>query len=234
MNVFKFFSRITVLICFQLGSLYYGVCSDQGDEDSTLEQAYDSDLNFDPITEISLGCKTSLNPVYVYVSPTCLHCGRFLIEDVEKFLEKYGETACVVVGILPTSAKDIFIMKLIQNETNDANKYFAIFTNLIKRAIATINYVKPTDHQLNLYKGSNTDEEMIKFQVIASEFGFTDAQIISAIPNMGGLFEISVIGKYKTGVRVLADILETKELNLPIIVRGNKKYESLEKAMEDN
>jgi hypothetical protein len=231
MYTFEFSSKIIALIVLQLGLLNHCACSEQTYEDDTEQLPNQSE---DATTEIHLGNTACQNPIYVYISPTCLHCGKFLVDDIEEFIKKHEEDVHIIVEILPTSAKDVFIMKLIQNEARDENGYFLIFKNYIKRAIATINHIKPTNNQLDIYKDSNTDGEMIKFQIIASEFGFSDAKIIDATPDMDNAFEISVISKYKTHVKLLADILETKELNLPIIIRNNKKYENLRKAMNNN
>jgi hypothetical protein len=132
--------------------------------------------------------------------------------------------------MLPTSAKDIFIMKLIQNQTHDADKYYELLKGYIERVIATINSVKPSSEQKKLYKGSATDEEMIKYQVIASEFGFTDKQIQDAYPNMSTPYELTVIQEYKKSVETISEILQTKELNLPLIVRSSKIYPNIQKV----
>ncbi|MDR0942559.1 MAG: thioredoxin domain-containing protein, partial [Holosporales bacterium] len=138
------------------------------------------------ITEVSLGNKQAKNKIYVYIAPSCLHCGKFVVEDVEEFIRKNGQDCCVVIKLIPTSAKDIFIMKLIQKEAKDQDDYFKIFRNYIKRTLATINYITPTKEQIALFKGSKEDEEMIKFQVVASEFGFSNEKIVAAIPDMNG------------------------------------------------
>lgn len=180
-----------------------------------------------PIMEIPIGNEEASEDLEIYVSPSCLHCGRFLSEDVEEFLKKNTE-AGTVLKFLPTSAKDIFIMKLIQNEAPERRQYFAIFKNYIKRALATIDRVEPTKEQVENYRGSKTDPEMIKFQVVASEFGFSDKKIIAAFPNMKGKFEKQVIAEYKKKTKKVSKLLKSKELDLPLIVRHGKVVKKLE------
>ena len=186
------------------------------------------------ITEINIGNKDAQNEIEIYISPSCLHCGQFIADDLEKFMRDCGDKAKIVLKFLPTSAKDIFIMKLLQNETKDERAYFSIFKNYIKRAIATINFVKPTKKQLILYRGSNQDPEMIKFQVVASEFGFSDQKIVNAYPDhkMTQPFERTIMQTYEKSINEITKLVKTKQLDLPLIVRNQKIYTSLHKILE--
>ena len=186
------------------------------------------------ITEINIGNKDSQNEIEIYISPSCLHCGQFIADDLEKFTRDCGDKAKIVLKFLPTSAKDIFIMKLLQNEAKDERAYFSIFKNYIKRAIATINFVKPTKKQLILYKGSVKDPEMIKFQVVASEFGFSDQKIVNAYPDskMSQPFEHTIVQTYEKRINEIRKLVKTKQLDLPLIVRNQEIYTSLHKILE--
>lgn len=185
------------------------------------------------ISEIYLGNKTSKNKIKIYISPSCLHCGKFLVEDVDEFLKKNNEKVKIIVKLLPASAKDIFIMKLIQNESKDENGYFAILKNYIMRVLATINYITPSESQISMFKGSKTDPEMIKFQVEASEFGFSDEKIIKAFPDMDQLFEKTIMKRYAKSVKFISKILDSKELNLPLIVKEKKVCKTLKEAVQN-
>lgn len=77
------------------------------------------------ITEIHFGKQKSKDTIEIYISPSCLHCGKFVAEDLEKFMKKHDDG--VVLKFLPTSAKDVFIMKIIQNEVKDEKSYFQIY-----------------------------------------------------------------------------------------------------------
>ena len=182
------------------------------------------------ITNIHLGKKDAKNKIKIYIAPSCLHCGKFLVEDVKEFLKENSENVEVIVKLLPASAKDIFIMKLIQNESKDENGYFAILKNYIMRVLATINYISPTESQKNMFKGSKTDPEMIKFQVEASEFGFSDEKIIKAFPNMDQDFEKTIMKRYAKSVKFISKILQSKELDLPLIIKNKKIYKTLKDA----
>lgn len=178
---------------------------------------------------------TTGNPVYnndrdridIYVAPTCLHCGSFITEELQRFLGINAQKCFIRIRLLPVSAKDLFIMKLIQSEARDMNGYYMIFINYVKRACATINSIKPTEAQKALYKGSTTDSEMIKFQAIASAFGFSDEKIVAAYPNMDADYEIAVIEWYKTVVEVVKQFSHSKELELPLIIQNGTKYSSI-------
>ena len=105
-------------------------------------------------------------------------------------------------------------MKIIQAKAKDLNDYYGIFSRYMKRAIATIDGIHPTKEQKSLYIGSNTDPDMIRYQVIATEFGFTDEEIIKSIPNMNEDYELAVMEHYKI---TLQEILNTLKLD-------NNKY----------
>lgn len=179
--------------------------------------------------EIEFGDTKDSSPIYVYVSPSCLHCSKFLLEDLEKFLKKFGAVCKVVVRFLPISAKDLFILKLIQSKSKDSNEFYLIFTNYMKRSIATIGSVKPSAEQKEKYIGSKKDPEMIKYQVIAKEFGFTDEEIVNAYPDIEGDIEKSMMNTYSGFSEQITDVLESKDITLPLLIRDNKKIDSLPK-----
>ena len=93
--------------------------------------------------------------------------------------------------------------------------------------MATINSIKPTDEQLDLFKGSKSDPEMIKFQVGAYEFGFSESKVINAYPKMKEEFECAILEDYPKTATYLSDILGIKEIDLPLIVVNDKAYKSL-------
>ena len=187
------------------------------------------------ITEIHFGNSKSENKIEIYISPSCLHCGKFVVEDVEYFVKVHGDEANVILKFLPTSAKDIFIMKLIQHEAQDEFSYFGIYKNYIKRTLATINYVKPTKEQKKLFKGSQSDPEMIKFQTVASEFGFSDKKITEAYPDpkMTSPFERTVMLAYSKRVKAISKLLDSKELDLPLVVKDGKAFKSLKGILKN-
>lgn len=179
------------------------------------------------ITEIHLGNKDLKNPTYIYISPSCLHCAKFIVEDLEKFLAKNQDNNHIVIKFLPVSAKDIFIIKLINNETQNENLFYRIFKDYIKRILAKINQITPTDEQLELFKGSKQDPEMIKFQIGASDFGFSQDKILNAYPKMKNSFEKVLMNEYSKIAKQLSQILDSKEINLPLIVKEDKVYKNL-------
>jgi hypothetical protein len=191
-----------------------------------------TDVSATIITELKLGNQAATKPIYLYISPSCLHCGRMLVEEVVGFVEKNGDKHCVIVKFLTTSAKDLFIMKMIQNETSNQERYFAILQNFIKRGLATIDRIQVTEEQQALYKGSDKDQEMIKYQVLAEQFGFSSEQIQKARPNMTEKYELTVMKQYKEAAEEVAKVLETKELNLPLIVWDGKCYKDIGTAKE--
>ncbi len=181
------------------------------------------------ITEIHLGNPEAENKIEIYISPSCLHCGQFIVETLEEFMHQLDHKTEVLLKFLPTSAKDVFIMKLLQHEAKDEKSYYDIYKNYIKRAIATVNFVKPTKEQISLYKGSVKDPEMIKFQVVASEFGFSDKKIVDAFPDpkMQEPFEHTLMQTYSERVRIISKLTNTKQLDLPLIVKDGKISKSL-------
>ena len=176
--------------------------------------------------------------IEIYVSPSCLHCAQFLLEDLVKFLEKHSADCFVKVMLLPVEAKDFFIMKLIQSESKDTNGYYMIFSNYMKRALATIDNTIPSEAQKELYKGSNFYEEMIKFQVIANNFGFSDEKIIKAIPDMDADYELALVEYYKRTVKEIFEKLklntkQSPELEVPLIIYNGKIYKKLDETLKE-
>ena len=177
--------------------------------------------------------------IEIYVSPSCLHCAQFLIEDLEKFVKQHKDHCFIKVMLIPVTAKDFFIMKLIQAEAKDTNGYYMIFLNYMKRAIATMDSIIPSKEQIAKYQGSNTDPDMIKYQVIASDFKFSDEKIINSIPNTDEDYELAVMEYYKKTVKEIfeklkLDTTKNSELEVPLIICNNKSYKTLDKAFNDN
>lgn len=186
-------------------------------------------LKVNAITEISFGNtnKQGQEDIVIYISPSCLHCGKFLDEEFTPFLKKNKNDFFIQIKFLPSSAKDLFIMKLIQAEARDQNGYYIIFTNFIKRVIATIDNTVPTKEQQEMYLGSETDQQMLKYQVIASEFGFEDRKIQNAYPNMESIFEQAIINWYKSELQKIKSSVKTKAIDLPLIIYKNQTYINL-------
>ena len=186
-----------------------------------------------PIVEIKFAGNDKSQSVDIYISPSCLHCGHFLATELDNMI-KSGQVS-VTIKLLPTTAKDFFIMKLIQNETTNPKTYYKIYLNFIKRTIATINFINPNRKQLAKYKGSTTDPDMIKYQIIASDFGFSEQKIVNAFPDpkMEGKFEKFVLNNYTENAKVISKIIGTNKLDLPLIVRNGKAYRKLTKALKN-
>jgi hypothetical protein len=178
------------------------------------------------IVKIRLGNRSCSEPIAVYIAPSCLHCGKFLLDVLIGFLGEHDGVGVDLI-FLPTSAKDVFIMKLIHNTVKDECGYYVVFRMLIKEAMDVLQQIKPSAEQEELYKGSNNDPEMIQYQVLASRLGFSDEKIVRAIPDMNAEYENEVIEYYKVSAVNLANIVDTKEIVLPMIVFKGKCYKEL-------
>ena len=187
----------------------------------------------EPIVEIKFDGNDKSQSIDIYISPSCLHCGHFLATELDNII-KAGQIN-ITIKLLPTTAKDFFIMKLIQNETTNPKTYYKIYLNFIKRTIATINFINPNRKQLAKYKGSTKDPDMIKYQIIASDFGFSEQKIVNAFPDpkMEGEFEKFVINNYAKNAKVISKIIGSNKLDLPLIVKDGKAYRKLTKALKN-
>lgn len=173
--------------------------------------------------------------INIYISPACLHCAQFLAEDLQKFLNEHKSKCLIKVILIPALARDFFVMKIIQAKAKDLNDYYGIFSRYMKRAIATIEGIHPTKEQKTLYMGSNTDPDMIRYQVIAKEFGFTDEEIIKAIPNMNEDYELAVMEYYKITLQEILNTLKLdnskqQEIDVPLIICNGKTYKTINDA----
>lgn len=182
------------------------------------------------ILDLTLGNNVHNNDVEridIYVAPSCLHCGTFLVNDLQDFLDKHSQNCFIRIRLLPVSAKDLFVMKIIQSEAKDMNGYYMIYLNYVRRTLATIKTIKPTEQQQALYKGSTTDPEMIKYQAIASAFGFSNEKIVAAIPDMDAYYEKAVMDWYRSVVKILEPFCPNKNLDLPLIIQNGKSYKNI-------
>lgn len=235
------FRCVCLLFCFSV--ICQAFAKDDASKDSVAEENITTEEesadekeaeDVEAITEVSFGSKQNDEfPVIVYISPSCLHCGKFIVGEFDEFVKRNKDKHLIILRFLPTSAKDIFIMKILQNEAKNANGFFMLFTNYIKRCLATIDRVTPTKEQEEKFRGSNADPEMIKFQVVASEFGFLDQNVIDAIPDVDEPYEKKLIKHYGKFVESISDIVDTKNINLPLIMKGDTVLENLNNAYDD-
>lgn len=210
------------------------------------------------VTEVSFGCVQDKLPIYLYISPSCFHCAEQLIKKNPKYLQMYGATHRLVVRFLPTSAKDLFIMKLIYNRAKAIAKrdtsripyeFYYVFVSYIKHMNQIIRSIKPTEEQISMFKGSNTDPDMIKFQIgatmpsteklckdpdedhaIPAFEPFTNDEVVAAMPNLDAKFEAKIMDFYRDSVEYISAVVKSKELTLPLITRNDKSYKTLEEA----
>jgi hypothetical protein len=180
------------------------------------------------VTDLHFGNKSKTkNVIRIYISLSCLHCIKLLVDDIDEFTHKKGSKKYhIVVKIIITSAKDLFVMKLIQNKTKDEEKFKKILISYLKRVYATLNKTIPTEEQKELFKGSKTDEDMIKYQITAKDFGFTDKEVINAIPDMTQKYEMFMSDKNNKNVQSLKELCKDKEVALPAIEKDGKLYDS--------
>ena len=200
------------------------------DEIQSKQQSNKSTITVHAILDLPLGntqYDNDIERIDIYVAPSCLHCGKFLVKDLQDFLDKNSQNCFIRIRLLPVSAKDLFVMKIIQSEARDINGYYMIYLNYIRRTIATIKDIKPTEQQQKSYKGSDTDPEMIKYQTVASAFGFSDEKIAAAYPNMDGYYEKAVMDWYRNIVKILEPFCPNKNLDLPLIIQNGKSYKNI-------
>ena len=201
-------------------------------DDNKLEKKVNNEEEI--ITYFTFGTEGKLT-INVYISPSCLHCAQFLAEDLQKFINKHKNECFIKVILIPYLARDFFVMKIMQKKSKNSEDYYGIFSRYMKRAVATIDSVHVNKEQKALYVGSNTDPDMIKYQVVAKEFGFTDEEIIKAIPNMNEDYELKVIKRYKTTLQEISNILQLdnskqQEIDVPLIVCNGKTHKTLNDA----
>lgn len=187
-----------------------------------------SDLDAVRCMEFEFGCATDKDPIIIYVLPSCVHCGVFLVENLQKFLEEYGQIYGVRVRFMVDSIKDLFILKLfnMRFKENKHDLYWK-YTDYMKRVIATINNVEITDEQKENYNVSKKDPDFIKFQVIAHDFGFTDKEILDACPDSNEKFEKTariISSDYSDHILEITDL---PKVEMPFIERGSVRIENL-------
>jgi hypothetical protein len=195
-------------------------------QDLKQEQSNKGASRYNNCLEIRLGCTKDESPIILYVVPSCLHCGKFLAEDVSEFLKQYGGSTAIIVRFIVSEAKDIFILKLFYNKflkdvTEDRflkdRKYnmFWEYVGYMKKAIA------------NLPKGM--EEPDIKyFKKMAIEFQFSEEDVNQAEPQKEQDFEKTTVAKSSEFAEHIAEISGTKEIGTPYIVKNDKEIKNFE------
>jgi hypothetical protein len=158
-----------------------------------------------------------------------------VVNDLLAFVQKHGNCR-VALRFLVTSAKDIFLLKLIWNKTKDAGEYFRIYQNLMKRMIATIDHVTPQEEQALKEQLSEEQWEalrksdILRHAVVSVAFGFTSGEMAEAIPVMDGKYEREIIVAYKMYLSAITKNADKKEVDLPMVMAGEEHYKNLSDA----
>jgi hypothetical protein len=178
--------------------------------------------------EFAFGIATkNAKTVYIYTLPSCLHCLDFLTKDLPEFLEK-NKNVNVVVRLIIRSAKDIFIIKLIQSKARSKTEFYLILLAYLRKVRDNMESTKPTAEDVEKYIGSATDELMIKYQLIAIKFGFGKDDVIKAYPDTEGVIEKAILAYYQIFVSEIAKCIpEGNKIDLPLIIQDNQKKDKL-------
>ena len=225
--------RVIICLLFIVGSsVLYANETHNKDNNITLKQNKEEKIiPIKAITYFEFG--TPGKPlIEIYITPSCTHCADFVLGKFTTFVTNNATKCQVKLILLPVAAKDFFIMKIIQASVSNTTDYYRIFFNYIDRAVKSIKHVRPSKKQIEMYKGSNNDPEMIKFQVIAHEFQFTDEEIINAFPNMNDAYEQALVQHYDETSKRLNKLINSKDLNLPLIIHNGKVYDTLQQALD--
>jgi hypothetical protein len=180
--------------------------------------------------EFKFGYLKDEDPIIVYVVPSCLHCAKFLIDELNPFFNKFGQIHGVVVRFIISTPKDIFILKLLHNKYKNEKDHRAMywtFIDYIKRVMARIDLVKPTNEQKEKFVGSKKDPDFIKFQTIASEFKFSDDEIVNAYPNASKKFEKEMLEIHEKYAKEIKEINGGSNIETPFKTRSSKKLQEL-------
>jgi hypothetical protein len=186
-------------------------------------------INLADCLEFKFGYETDNNPIIVYIVPTCLHCGMFLAEDLDKFLKTYGQLHGVIVRFIIPTKKDLFILKLFYNKFLNYNwksregkykenkyKMYWQYVDYVKKIIATAK--------------NRQDPDIKDLKKIALEFGFSEQDLKDAEPNPEGKYEKQIIAKSADYTQQIAEISESEEIKTPCIIKGEEELEDLEEV----
>jgi hypothetical protein len=181
--------------------------------------------------EFRFGCEKDDDPIIAYVVPSCLHCVMFLVEDLDKFLKKYGQLHGVVVRFIVPTKRDLFIIKLFYNkflnykwkdrqqdyQTNKYKMYWQ-YVDYVKRIIATAK--------------SKHDPGLEELKRVALDFKFSEKDLELADPNQKGRFEKEIIAKSADYTGYITQISKSNEIKTPYITQGDEELDTLEEATD--
>jgi hypothetical protein len=115
--------------------------------------------------------------IIIYISPSCLHCGKFITEDLSRFLEKFGQEYTIFIRFLLTDKQDVFILNLLHSRARDAAEFYLLYCLFIGNMIKFFDGTSITDEDRAVFAkctddGAHVDEALIKYQKQARDKGF--------------------------------------------------------------
>jgi hypothetical protein len=191
--------------------------------------------NCGTIMEYQLGNPRAEREICVYIAPSCVHCGGFINKELSEFLKKNGDTYSVKLRFLLTSKQDLFILKLIQNRTNNIDEHRKMYFSYIKYLSEHFDEIKISKKDEETFAectddGEHLDNGLAKYQKAArdgfesvydkSRTTFRLEEIKAAFPDPDGNFEQESIAIYSRWSEEIKNFVKTKnnEIILPLMI----------------
>lgn len=165
----------------------------------------------------TFGSANNDKPIIIYVTPSCLHCGQFLVTELDKFLKQYGQQYKVIVKFILSNPDDIFILKLFRNKFLQTKTEPSVKSTVLFDMFNT--YVNFMEFFNAKCRGNPRGADIRK---IAEEFQFSDKDVADAKPDPNGIFEKKSLPYSIRHSKEILKITKTEAIGTPCMVYGEK------------
>jgi hypothetical protein len=173
-----------------------------------------------------LGNDGNMEPIVVFLSPSCPHCGKTL-NSVAEFVKTNGDIRPVVIKFIVTGLKDLYLMKLVGLHSDSPSEFLINLMEYIKRTDNEKSGSSPKQEDEERVANSDNSDEVKDIQIHFLRLRYNAPEIEACKPDPNGREEAKVLENYKNISDEAKELNGGNELDLPLFGFKGKKYESL-------
>jgi hypothetical protein len=193
---------------------------------SDSQKSSQQDAVINPQLTVTFGNKSGKHIVDVYISPTCPHCLEIIsiIEDIILV----NKNIKIVLHILPTNLKDIFVLKLLKK----GKISFIEFVKRMQTAKSDAKIDKKVQkHISKLIKKKEISTETADIMLWILRLKYPLKQVKAAIPILEQGWEQSAIQVYKEAIKLIVQKTGSKAVDLPFITSHGEHWKDIKDAV---
>jgi uncharacterized protein (UPF0335 family) len=147
-------------------------------------------------------------------------------------LKEYAEkkNGGITVKLVATGLKDLVVMNLLAQTANNPEEFFEALLNYSAKSAEEAR-ISPADRSKIDKSGDSQDVKDVQKELLAK--GFSLEAINASMPNRDNPLDAQNKNKLNAIIREVNDLnASNKEIDLPIFINNEKKYASLDEAIE--